>query len=108
MRQKIQRKFAQWRQEPPEVRLRIATVLAAGTGLVVALVWLVVLLPLQLHFGRPATSDAVTEELRGAVSGVRDVPSLSPSSTPTPSPEVEYFHETRPSIQNNANPSSSP
>lgn len=88
------------------MRLRIATWLTAGTGLVVAILWVAVLLPLQLRLGPSGRADEVTDQLRGVVSGVRDVP--SPSPTPSPSPEAQYYNGTRPSLQNNTNPSSSP
>lgn len=95
---RIKRKFARWRQEPEEVRLRIATALTAGTGLVVVLLWLFVLLPLQLMLTRPGESDEVTEELQAAIESVQNGQVAGATATPTPTPDVEYYHGTRPSL----------
>jgi hypothetical protein len=100
---RVRQKFAQWRKEPEAVRLRIATLLTAGSGAVVVALWLFVLLPLQLVMSRPSSPDAVTEEFQaaitplndGEVAGVADIP----TPTPSPTPGVEYYHGTRPSLQ---------
>ncbi len=107
---RIKGKFAAWREEPEDVRLRIATLLTAGTGIVAAAFWLFILLPLQLHLQRPTAPteeagglQAVLQDWRGGqVSGVQDIPSPSPSLSPTP--DVQYYHTTRPSLQEKSSP----
>lgn len=100
---RIKKKFDQWRSEPEEVRLRIATTLTATTGFGIALVWFFILLPLQLVLTRPSEPDAVTQELKSAVESVQEGEvagaKSTPSPTPTPTPDVQYLHGTRPSRQ---------
>ena len=93
---RIRKKFERWREEPQEVRLRIATLLTAGSGIVIAIVWLFILLPLQLMLTRPVGSDEVGEELQAVVESVQNGQVAGATTTPTPTPEVEYYHGTRP------------
>lgn len=104
---RIQRKFEAWREEPEHVRFRIASLLTAGSGVVLTLLWLVVLLPLQLRLSSPNEPDEVTQAIgdvargrddatppsEGAVSGAQDQAIFEP--TPNPA-DATLYHGTRP------------
>lgn len=76
----LRRKVHDLRQQPEAARLRAATLLTAGTGGLLAILWLAILLPLQV---RLSTSDRA-EAPPVAVSSPTETPNQL--AVPQPSP----------------------
>ena len=89
---RVRQQFARWRQEPEAVRLRIATLLTGGAGIVIAALWLLVLLPLQLVLTKPSSNDGVVQQLQAViqptaspqVAGASTLPTSLTTPEPTP------------------------
>jgi hypothetical protein len=103
------RKIEHLRKQPEHVRLRAASIMTAVSGVALVTIWLTILLPLQLHFSKPAEEDtapvatqqAIAPTLlpSSAVSGAQDrvvdtqigspLPSSTPVATILTSPQVQ-------------------
>jgi hypothetical protein len=108
---RIQKRIEDLRQEPEHVRLRVASLLTAASGVVLVVLWITVLLPLQLWMtGGRNTKELPEKQIANdiqdqlqpqasaspRVGGIRQTlptssPSFSyqnllPSFSPTPSP----------------------
>src|SRR3989344_9363040 len=84
----IQRRLAHLREQPEPARLRAATLLTAGTGGALVLLWLVVLLPLQIKLNAPdGGGEATTAVLPASVVPPSDGTALAIPSAANP-PDV--------------------
>lgn len=96
------------REQPEHVRLRHASLLTGGAGIVIAIGWLTVLLPLQLWLTQPRESGpGIAQQVRealpaqsGQVGGVQD----TAPAAPDPVSETQLFHGTRPTLRHDASP----
>lgn len=92
------RKIEHLRKQPEHIRMRAASLMTAASGVVLVVVWLTILLPLQLHFTKPADQQSEpvatyqaaipTSTPDSAVSGAQDQTNLygNPNVTALPSP----------------------
>lgn len=89
MKKRIEKKVRMWREQSEPERLRTASYLTLGGGIIIVILWLAVLLPLQLWVQRDdgiqqAAENGILKQIKEQVAGVRDENQVS---DPSPSPQ---------------------
>ncbi len=101
MRKRIKKKIADLHEQPEHVRHRAASLFAIGSGIIIVVLWLAVLLPLQLRFQPGAGKDKATPQEAvvaqepeqalpvNSTSQVGGAQDIAQTATPTPIRQIQ-------------------